>query len=306
MVGPEVTVRCPACGTPLHAVLAPSPPTQWFSCSHCHAPVPVVVPRDPPPLYSWEVVPGLYPALPPPRVPRWRARRLAAGSLLGVVVVAVVLAGLFGYYAFLAPAPGSFDANGVVYLSHPSGGATPGPGVTVLVTPESGAPVQTVTGPAGSFAVAGLPTGGLTFQFTTHGYSTVLVYAFVSTLYSSGATGIQVTMSVGAADNNSSFSLTPFSDLEQFVAAIGAGVVLLGFVAVIAAVAAILTIRSDQPAAGVVGGGAGLLAPVALAVLSLAGPFPWLVAGSAALALLGGFALSIRAIQMAQTGPAAS
>ena len=306
MVGPAVTVRCPACGTPLSAVLAPSPPTQWFPCSQCRAPVPVVVPRDPPPLYNWEVVPGLYPALPPPRIPRWRVRRMAAGSLFGVAVVAVVLAGLFGYYAFLAPTPGSFEAGGVVLLGHKSGGPTAGDGVDVVVTTESGASFQTVTALDGSFAFSNLPTGGLTFEFTEAGYSPVTVYAFVSTLYSAGASGMQVTMPLGAADNGSSVTLTPFSDLEQFVAAIGGGIVLLGFVAVLAGYAALLTLRSDRPAVGVVGGGAGLMAPLALGLLSLGDPFPTLVLGSAALALLGGFALSIRAVQMAQTGPAAS
>jgi hypothetical protein len=217
-----------------------------------------------------------------------------------------VLAGLFGYYAFLAPTPGNFDAGGVVLLGHKSGSATPGDGVDVVVTTESGSSFQTVTGLDGSFAFSNLPTGGLTFEFTEAGYSPITVYAFVSTLYSAGATGMQVTMPLGAANNGSSVALTPFSDLEQFVAAIGGGVVLLGFVAVLATYAALLTLRSDRPAVGVVGGGAGLMAPLALGLLSLGDPFPTLVLGSAALALLGGFALSIRAVQMAQTGPAAS
>ncbi len=231
---------------------------------------------------------------------------MAAGALVGVALVAVVLAGVFGYYALVASAPGSFDANGVVLLGHKSGSTTPGAGVSVTATTENGASYQAVTALDGSFAFSGLPTGGLTLEFSDAGYSTVYVYAFVSTLYSAGATGLEVTMGPGAANNNSSFALTPFTDLEQFVAAIGAGVVLLGFVAIVAGYAALLTVRADRPALGVVGGGAGLMAPLALAYLALGDPFPWLVAGSAALALLGGFALAIRAVQMAQTGPAAS
>lgn len=306
MVGPAVTVRCPACGAPLRAVLAPSPPTQWFPCSQCRAPVPVVVPRDPPPLYSWEVVPGLYPALPAPRIPKWRVRPMAAGSLLGVAVVALVLAGSFAYYAVVASAPGSFDARGTVSLARPSGGAVPAGGVAVVATPESGAAVPATTAADGTFYLAGLPTGGVTLRFTDPGYSTVVVYAFVSTLYTAGATGLEVTLSKGSANNTTAFGLTPFSDLEQFVAAIGAGVVLLGFVAVLAIYTALLTLRSDRPTFGVVGGGAGVLAPVALALLALGAPFPGLLAGSAALAVFGGFALSVRGVQMAQTGPAAS
>ena len=113
-----------------------------------------------------------------------------------------------------------------------------------------------------------------------------------------------VLLTPGSATNGSTLSLAPFPDLEQFVAAIGGGVVILGFVAALTAYAAVLTLRVDRPAVGVVAGGAGLFSPVALALLSLGSPFPLLIAGSAALAVLGGFALSIRAVQMAQTGPA--
>ncbi|MGC2788982.1 MAG: hypothetical protein WA547_02845, partial [Thermoplasmata archaeon] len=86
MATSTVYLRCPACGGDLRVVLASEPATQWFPCPHCRTPVPAVVPRDPPPLYSWEVLPGLYPALPRPRVPRWRARRAAAAALLVVAV----------------------------------------------------------------------------------------------------------------------------------------------------------------------------------------------------------------------------
>jgi hypothetical protein len=305
MVGPAVTVRCPACGTPLRALLAPSPPTQWFPCSHCGAPVPVVVPRDPPPLYTWEVLPGLYPALPPPRLPKWRVRRVAAGALVGVAVVALVLAALFTYNAALAPAPGSFDSSGTVDLEQHGGGAQPSAGVSVVVTTETGAKYATVTAVGGTFLLTGLPTGGLTIVFSEAGYSPISVDAFVSTLYSAGATGLTVTLSFGSAGNTSTYSLTPFSDLEQFVAAIGAGVALLVLVGALAMYTAVVTLRVDRPPLGVVGGAAGMFSPLALLLLSLGSAFPLLVLVSAALALLGGFVVALRAVQMAQTGPAA-
>ena len=94
-------------------------------------------------------------------------------------------------------------------------------------------------------------------------------------------------------------------DLEQFVASIGAGIVLLGLVAGLAGYAGVLTLRSDRPAVGVVGGAAGVFSPVALLLLSLGDPFPLLVLGSAALSVLGAFVVGLRAIQMMQTGPAA-
>ena len=113
-----------------------------------------------------------------------------------------------------------------------------------------------------------------------------------------------VQLTPGSATNSSTVALTPYPNLEQFVAAIGGGVVILGFVALLTAYAAALTLRADRPAVGVVAGGAGLFAPVALAFLSLGSAFPILLEGSGALAILGAFALSIRAVQMAQTGPA--
>jgi Carboxypeptidase regulatory-like domain len=304
MVGPATTVRCPACGTPLRALLAPAPPTQWFPCSNCHAPVPVVVPRDPPPLYSWEVMPGLYHPVPPPKIPRWRVRQLAAGALVGTAVVAVVLAGMFGYYAYVAPAPGSFSVSGEVQLVPASGAPVPGAGAQVVATVDSGATYSTVAAADGSWGFTDLPPGGVSVAVTDPGYSPVTVDVFVSTLYSAGASDVVVQLTPGSATNTSTFALTPFPDLETFVAAIGGGVVILGFVAILTAYAAVLTRRSDRPAVGVVAGGAGLMAPIALAYLSLAPAFPLLLAGSVALTVLGGFALSIRAVQMAQTGPA--
>ncbi|MGA8664928.1 MAG: carboxypeptidase-like regulatory domain-containing protein [Thermoplasmata archaeon] len=304
MVGPATTVRCPACGTPLRVLLAPAPPTQWFPCAQCHAPVPVVVPRDPPPLYSWEVMPGLYRALPAPRIPRWRVRRLAAGALVGTAILAAVLAALFGYYAVLAPAPGEFSVSGTVQLAPASGGILPGSGAQVVATVESGATFTTIVGSGGTFSLLGLPAGGVALTITDAGYSPITVGVFVSTLYSSGNSGMIVQLTPGSATNSSTVALTPYPNLEQFVAAIGGGVVILGFVALLTGYAAALTLRSDRPAVGVVAGGAGLFAPVALAFLSLGSAFPILLEGSGALAILGAFALSIRAVQMAQTGPA--
>jgi hypothetical protein len=304
MVGPAASVRCPACGATLRVLLAPAPPTQWFPCPQCHAPVPVVVPRDPPPLYTWEVMPGLYRPVPPPKIPRWRLRNVTAGALVGTAIVALVLAGLFGYYAFLAQAPGSFEVSGSVVLAPSSGGTVPGAGAKVVATVESGGTYSAVASSDGSFTFSGLPAGGVAVEVTDAGYSPITVDVFVSTLYSSGATGFTVELTPGGASNATTVALTPFPDLEQFVAAIGSGVVILGLVAGIALYAAVLTLRADRPALGVVAGGGGLFAPVALSFLSLGSPFPLLFAASGALAVLGCLTMTLRAVQMAQTGPA--
>ncbi len=305
MVGPAVSVRCPACGTPLRALLAPAPSTQWLSCPSCHRSVPALVPRDPPPLYTWEVYPGLYPALPPPRHSRWSGRRLAAGALLGVAVMAVVLAALFAYYATAAPAGGSFDTNGTVLLQTSGGTLLPATGATVTVTPESGPARSTVVGGNGAFTLSGLPTGGLSIHFQEPGYSPVIVLAFVSPLFSAGAAGLLVQLAPGSAANATTVSLTPFPTLEQFVAAIAAGALVLALVAAVAVLAGFRTLRDDRPALGIVGGGAGLFAPIALLDLSLGGPFPLLLLASGIGAALGAFVLVLRAAHLLRTGPAA-
>jgi hypothetical protein len=305
MAPPVISVRCPACGGPVTVVPAPTPPTQWFPCPHCHAPVPVVLPRDPPPLYSWEVLPGLYPYLPPPRVPRWRASRAAAFALVGVAVIAVVLAGILGYYAVAASAPGAFSVSGSVELQ-PNEQTAPyaAVGATIVATDEAGRNYTTATGLDGTFVVTGLPTGGVAVNVSYPGFSPLTIDVFVSTVYSAGANAIDVTLVGGNSSNGTLGSLTPFVNLETFVAAIGGAVVLFGVVAAIAAAAGILTLRSDRPALGVVGGGAGLFAPLVLVFLDLGTPFPLLLAASAALAGVGGFALGIRAIEMGLVDPA--
>ena len=297
-------VRCPACGEELQAVVAPHPPTQWFPCPHCHSPVPVVVPRDPPVLYSWEVLPDLYPPLPRPRVPRWRARRAAAGALLGVVLLAGVLGGVLTYYGLEALSPGSYTVSGSVDRETPGGGTAPAAGATVTLTEDGGRTLTEVVASDGSFSFAGVPSGGISLDVRLAGYAPVTVDTFSSPVYNAGTTGISVTLEPGGAGNSTTVSLSPFLNLESLLASIGSGIALLALVAVVAAVAAILTLRMDRPALGVVGGGAGLMAPLALYLLALATAFPVLVDASALLAGFGGFALALRAIELGQTGPA--
>lgn len=305
MAPPLLNVRCPACGGPVSVLPSPGPPTQWFPCPHCHAPVPVVLPRDPPPLYSWEVLSGLYPYLPTPRLPRWRARRAAAGALVNVAVIALFLAAVLGYYAIAASSPARFSVTGSVALQpNPYGGTYPAVGALIVATDEAGHNHTTTTGISGAFDLGGLPTGGIALNMSYPGFAPVTVDVFLSTVYSAGATGVDVTLVAGNASNGTVGSLTPFVNLETFVAAIGSGVVLLGLVAAIAGAAALLTLRSDRPALGVVGGGAGLFAPLAILLLNLGDPFPVVLGVSALLAAIGGFALAIRAIEMGLVGAA--
>jgi hypothetical protein len=285
--------------------VAPYPPTQWFPCPHCRSPVPVVVPRDLPALYSWEVLPNLYPTLPRPRIPRWRARQAAAGALLGVVLLAGVFGGVLAYYGLAALSPGSYAVNGTVDRELPGGATAPAAGATVTLTQEGGRTLLGVVAADGSFSFSSVPTGGISLNVSLAGYAPVTVDTFASPVYDAGTTGISVTLAMGGLGNSSTVSLSPFTSLEGLLASIGSGIALLGLVATVAAVAAVLTLRQDRPAVGVVGGGAGLLAPLALYLLTLATAFPALVDASALLAGFGGFALALRAVELGQTGPAA-
>jgi len=304
MGAPSVSVRCPACGTDLRVVLAPSPPTQWFPCPQCRAPVPVVVPRDPPPLYSWEVLPGLYPTLPPPRRPRVRMRRLAQGALVGVVVVAVVLGGILAVLGAEALSPGSYLVAGTVMEETGGGGTIPALGATIVLTTDSGHRITTLAGGSGAFSFPNVPVGGISLNVSAPGYAPVNVVTFASTIYNTGTTGLSIVLVRGGTSNATTVALSPFSDLESLLASIGTAVALLGIVAVLGGFAALVTARTDRPAVGVVGGAGGLLAPFALYLLALGGVFPTiLLAGTALLGALGAFATTTRTIDVFQAGP---
>ena len=305
MATSSVTMRCPSCGLDVTARVAPTPPTQWFPCPRCHAPVPVVAPRELPPLYTWEVAPGLYPAFPRPRPPRWSARRATALSLLTVLVLAAAFGGVLSYYGVLASGPGSYTVSGTVSEETSSGGAVPAVDARVLLTEDGGARLSTLTGAGGSFRFAQVPAGGDTINVSLAGYAPVEVDTFASPVYDAGTEGIGVTLVPGGPANGSTVALSAFPDLATFLSSIGSAVVLFGIVALVAGAAAVLTLREDRPALGVVGGAAGLAAPFALFLLGLAPIFPIAVASSASLGACGAFALAVRAVELLQTGPAA-
>ncbi|MGI0071012.1 MAG: carboxypeptidase regulatory-like domain-containing protein [Thermoplasmata archaeon] len=298
-----VRVRCPACGGELRVVLAPEPPTQWFPCPHCSVPVPVVVPRDLPPLYTWEILPGLYPALPRPRAPRWRARGAAAAALAVVAVVAAALAAGLVYDAWDAGQPASFAVDGTVGYSV-GGVVEPLAGAQVTLANDANQTRSVVTGADGAFSFGHVPSGGVAINVSAIGYSPVTVDTFVSAVYNAGATGLTIVLTAGATGNGSTVSLSPFPDLETFLASVGSGAVLLGIIALVGGFSAIATVRHDRPALGIVGGAAGVLAPFVPFYLSFSSALPLIQGVSAIAAGAGAFALALRTVQMAQTGSA--
>jgi hypothetical protein len=229
---------------------------------------------------------------------------VAFAGLVGVVVLAAALGAVLGYYGVAAAAPGSYPVSGTVDRTLPGGGTAPAVGATVTLTKDGGGTISETTAPNGAFSFSGVPTGGIALTVNLSGYAPVTVDTFASSVYDAGTTGILVTLGFGGAGNGTTVSLSPFTNLESLLAAIGSGIVLLGLVAVVAGVAAVLTLRHDRPVLGVIGGGAGLLAPFALYLSQLSAPFPTLVAASAILAALGGFVLMLRAAELAWTSPA--
>jgi hypothetical protein len=304
MATTTVEMRCPACGGALRVVLAPAPPTQWFPCPHCRAPVPVVVPRDPPPLYSWEVLPGLYPVLAPPAPPRRRPYRAAAAALVVVAVVAAGFVGVLAFDAYVAAEPASFAVDGTVgqYVGNVF---EPIAGATVALTNDANATSRVVTGLSGTFAFDAVPTGGVSLNVSAAGFAPTTVLTFVSAVYSGPATGLLVALAPGTEANGTTNALSPFPDLEQFEASIGSGAVLLAVIVLVAGVAAVATVRDGRPALGVVGGAAGAVAPLVMFYLALSVAFPVLTLLSAIAAGAGTFAAAVRVARIAQTGPAA-
>jgi len=301
MATPTVAVRCPSCGAELRAVVAPAPPTQWFPCPSCHAPVPVVVPRDLPPLYSWEVLPGLYPQLAPPRVPRWKSTHVASTALILAAALALLSAGYLGYQGALAAEPAHYVVTGVVYEQTPGGlMAAPGAVVKLFVNGQQFDP-SNVTGANGSFRFIGVPSGGLELNVSASGYGSVDLYTFASRAYSTQTLGLSVTLQQGRG-NTSVNALTPFGDLETLLAYVGGGAVLFGAAGVTAGAAAVVTRRPRGGIPGVIGAGAAVSVPAVLVLLSLAGPFPMLTLLASGAGGVGAFALVLAAADVANRG----
>jgi len=224
--------------------------------------------------------------------------------LIGIVVLAAAFAGVLTYYALAAPGPGHYLLDGTVYRSSAGGLVSPAPGARVALTEEGGRTVSELSGSNGAFSFSNVPTGGISLNVTLAGYDPATVDTFASPVYNAGTTGISITLAPRGSGGSTSVTMSPFPDLESFLASVGSGIALLGLVALVALVAAILTLRQDRPAVGVVGGGAGLVAPLALYFLALGNAFPLFVAGTTLLAAFGAFTLALRAVEISQTGPA--
>jgi len=306
MASPTVTMRCPSCGTELRAVLAPSPPTQWFPCPSCHVPVPVVVPSDLPPLYSWEVIPGLYTPLPAPRRPRWRSTRVASVALAVAAVLAGVSAGVLGYDGYTAAQPATYAVSGTVYEDQRNGVTVPAAGALVVLYSDGNRSFSSeVTRTDGKFAFDAVPNGGIELNVTLRGYGPTDVFTFASRSYSTQTGELVVTLEPGGVNNTSADVLTPFADLEMLLAYVGGASALFGGVAAVAAVAAVAVRRPGGGVMGVIGGGAAVAVPAVLVFLALGSAFPLVTVVAGVVGGAGAFTLVLATVEVATHGHAA-
>ncbi|MCI4370865.1 MAG: carboxypeptidase-like regulatory domain-containing protein, partial [Thermoplasmata archaeon] len=201
--GPLVTIRCVRCGRLLVAPVPPGAEPVWFACPHCSQPVPLVPPRDPPPLFSWEVYPHLYPPARPPKVPGPAVGRLLVALLVTAVVVLVGLAGALSWAGVSSLGPGGFTVEGVVTISNGGGVSVPSVNTLVNLTSETGEVRTVATGSDGSFSFADIPAGGIVLNVTASGYGPVLVQLFASSVYSSIGVGqaVDIALSPGSVSN---------------------------------------------------------------------------------------------------------
>jgi hypothetical protein len=252
--------------------------------------VPVVPPRDPAPLFSWEVYPHLYPPARPPRVPGpGIARLLVALLLMGTVVLAGLAAGI-GWAGAQSLHPGGFTVRGAVY-DPGSAGPQPAIGAIVKLTSETGRLATASTGPNGTFSFAAVPPGGIALNISQLGYGSLVVELFASSVYSSlGISGVlSVTLPTGNASVTTYESETPFGDLNSFLTDLWSSSVLLGMGAIVAGVGAYAAFRQRRFPYAVAGAGAAIAGPIAPELLGVTIVFP-VVTWFAALAVAAGAA----------------
>jgi len=296
-----VTVRCPRCGAYIAAPARAPAAASYATCPHCSTTVPIVAPRDPPPLFSWEVFPSVYPSLPVPRAP---GRRLLSFVGIALIVATLLLAGLAGFMVWNgveAVGPGTFSLHGSVVRSTSSSALTvPVAGASVNVTGESGMHAFMITNATGDFAISGIPAGGVQVNVSAPGFGSVVVEVFLSSIYatSSGSSPLVVTLAPSNVTTATTVVQSPFPTLENFLASLGSAAVLLGAAAAIAGAGARAALRQGRTTHAVVGGAAALVAPAALFTLGQNVVFPYLEVPTVVLAAVGALAVSLSLVPL--------
>lgn len=296
------TARCLRCGRPLAARLPATPGARWVTCAHCRAPVPVVPPTDPPPIFSWEVYPLVYPPLPTLRPPSGAPARLAAVALVAAVVVLAGVAVALAGSGAEALGAGTFRLSGTVQAA---GGGGPIFNAQVTLASESGWIRSIYTGVSGTFAFSGIPAGGARLNVSAVDYAGASFALFFSPSYratGAGTGGLVVTLAEGPPTNATVAFESPFTDLEGFVSSLWSAAALLLLGAIVAAAGAVAAARGRRPAVGVAGGVAAVLAPLGLDVLSITTAFPLAIVPAIAAIGLGVTAAVLETVPLWEAG----
>lgn len=286
---PWVPLRCPRCG---NALAVPPPPTVaagWVICPSCGVTFPVLAPRDPPPLFSWEAYPNLYPALPPPRRAGPAMRRLTVGTLLATTVLLLGLAGFLLWGGAAALGPGHFTLSGTVAGS--TGAAIPG--ATVSLRSEAGYNETVLADATGGFRFAGIPTGAAVLNVSAPGFQTVNVDLLFSPTYTATGAGpdgqVAVTLQHGPANPPSQVLVSPFANLETLVASLFSATVLLALAGAVAVAGTVSARQGRRPIVATAASAGAIAAPVALVLLGATAVFPlldWVITAATALGLV--------------------
>ncbi len=289
MAAPWVPLRCPRCGA---AVAAPPPLSTaagWVVCPACGATFPILAPRDPPPLFSWEAYPGLYPALPVPRRPAPALGRVTAVALIATALLLLGIAGLLLWGGAASMAPGHFSLGGTVL----NGSGRPLAGATVNLASETGYNVTVTTGPSGTFAFGDVPAGAAELNVSSPGYQTIVVAVFLSEPYRATGAGpngqVTVLMTAGASYPADQVVESPFATLESFVADLWSATVLLALAGILAAAGALFAYRGRRPVVAASAGVGAMVAPIALVELGATAAFPlldWAITAATALGVV--------------------
>ena len=264
----------------------------------------MVAPRDPPPLFSWEVYPNLYPAANPPKVVGPGVARLLVALLLTATVVLAGLAGGLGWAGIASLRAGGFPVRGVV-SDAVSGALVPAGGALVNLSSETGATASTRTASDGSFSFQDVAAGGITLNITQVGFGPLNLQLFATSVYASPgvARTVHVTMIPGTPGNTTYESMSPFGDLNGFLTSLWSASVLLGSAAAVAAIGALAAFRERKFPYAVAGAGAAVAGPLAPGLLGVTTVFP-VVSWFAGLVVASGVAaFAIAAVRLSSTGP---
>ena len=299
-----VTARCPACGGLLAAIGTPFAAT-YVRCPHCGNTVPIVAPRDPPPLFAWEVTPQLYPPIPSiSEGGRRSVRPFVLGALVLATVITAVLAGFAAAEASRALAPGHVDLAGTVVSVSPGRPAHPFAHLTV--TGENGYRTSGTDGPDGSFDFPGVPLGAVTIVVNATGYPNTSFDMFFSSIVSQPArsTGLELDVSTGSSTNAITVLYTPYGSLEEFVATLLTATVIFTVGVVVAGLGVWAVLRQRRPSLAVAGAAAMIVAPACLPVLTLDTVLPDALLVSSVAGALGAAAFVLLVVPIALTASA--